>query len=279
MNTSSRRFSIKRFLLLVFIQFGLLFLGLAWAFPTLWQNQRAAGFGAFVLVFLGMHLFNSLFEWGFHRYVLHAATFAWAKHLARDHRLHHSLTPIRLRRNEAGPGRIVLNRYPIVEVSQFEASAFPWYALLSFWALFTPLLIGVQLCLPHAPVMLGGYTAITWSMISYEVFHAVEHYPYAWWKRVVEDKHFGWFWQRVYGFHHFHHANVNVNETISGFFGLPVFDWLFRTCHFPQRLLLEGRLATADEFHAAPPRRFVAWLDAWARKREAKANMHQSSIP
>ncbi len=271
MATHSKRFSIRWFLLFVCVQLLLLLIGIAYAFPGIWKTQVTAGFGAFSLVFLVMHLFNSLFEWGFHRYVLHVAPFSWAKQLAKDHRLHHSLTPIRLRKNEAGPGRIVLNRYPIVEGTQFEASAFPWYALLSFWALFTPLLIGVQLCLPHAPVILGGYAAITWSMVSYEVFHAVEHYPYAWWKRAVEHRHFGWLWQRVYGFHHFHHANVNVNETISGFFGLPVFDWLFGTCHFPKRLLLEGRLATADEFQVAPPRRFVRWLDSWARKREAKA--------
>ena len=71
------------------------------------------------------------------------------------------------------------------------------------------------------------------------------------------------------GFHHFHHANVGANEAISGFFGLPVADWLFGTYHQPKELLLQGRMATAKDFAVKPPPAWVRALDEWARKRES----------
>ena len=270
MDRPRRPFSIWRFSLQLFLQFALLLIGLRFLAPALWAQQVAAGPGAFVLVFLGMHLFTCFFEWGFHRYVLHSVTVSWLGRFARGHRNHHALTNIQLRRDLAGPGRIVLNRYPIVDEEQFEDAAFPVYSLAAFWLLFTPLLIVVQLLLPHAPIYLGGYAAITWAMATYEVFHGIEHFPYPWWERATLHPRFGGLWRKVYGFHHFHHANVGSNEAISGFFGLPLADWLFRTYHQPQDLLLHGRMATAKEFAVRPPWPFVTWLDRWARARETK---------
>jgi hemolysin III len=162
----------------------------------------------------------------------------------------------------------VLNEYPIVHEDQFESSAFPVYALVSFWALFTPLLVGLQLLFPRLPVMLGGYAGIAWSMVLYEILHAIEHWPYEWWSKATEHPRFGAFWRLLYGFHLMHHANVGCNEGIGGFFGLPLADWCFATYHQPKQLLLEGRKATAKDFAIRPPRVFVRWLDRWSRKRE-----------
>jgi hemolysin III len=66
-----------------------------------------------------------------------------------------------------------------------------------------------------------------------------------------------------------HHANIGCNEAISGFFGMPVPDWIFGTYHQPKELLIDGRMATAKDFAIRPPRGFVAWIDRWARRREA----------
>jgi len=117
---------------------------------------------------------------------------------------------------------------------------------------------------------MGGYAAITWSMCLYEILHAIEHRPYEWWKQATEHPRFGAFWRKLYGFHHMHHANISCNEAISGFFSLPIADWAFGTYHQPKDLLLEGRVATAKDFAVPPPLPFVRWLDAWARKREAR---------
>src|ERR1051326_4620451 len=93
-------------------------------------------------------LFRSLlmcfFEWAFHRYVLHSVTTTWLTRFARGHRSHHGLTSIKLQPVTEGSDRYVLNRYPITEQEQYEDSAFPIYALIAFWAFFTPLLAGLQ---------------------------------------------------------------------------------------------------------------------------------------
>lgn len=226
----------------------------------------------FFIVFLIAHLAICFFEWGFHRYILHRQIHPWLGRFSTAHRHHHLLTPIKLAVNEAGPGRIILNRYPITDVHQHEDSAFPPYALVAFWLVFSPLLIGLQWIWPQWPIILGGTAAIAWSMFSYEVFHAIEHYPYEWWQRATNSPRTGWMWRRVYGFHHFHHANNNTNEAISGFFGLPIADWILGTYNQPPGLLLQGRLATAQMFQIRLPIRLVKAIDAWGRRRESIIN-------
>jgi hemolysin III len=265
-----RRFSITRFSLLVAFQLALVLLAFRFWLPSLWARNLAAGGWAFVMVFLGMHLFLAFFEWLFHRYVLHGVTMWWLQRFAHAHRHHHSLTPIRLRPVAPGSGRVVLNEYPITREEQYPDSDFPVYSLVVFWALFTPLLAGLQLLWPGLPIVLGGYAAIAWSMILYEILHAIDHWPYEWWRNATEHPRFGAFWRRLYGFHLMHHANIGCNEAISGFFGLPIPDWCFGTYHQPEELLLEGRLATARDFAIRPPRPFVRWIDRWARRREAR---------
>ena len=263
------RFSILRFTLLALLQLVLLFAGYHALFPKLWAGQLAGGVAPFVSAFLAMHLFLCFFEWSFHRYVLHGVTSRWLKRLAHEHRHHHSLTSIRLRPVEKGSDRFILNEYPITHEAQYPSSAFPAYALVAFWALFTPLLVGLQAFMPRLPVVLAGYAAIAWSMMLYEILHAIDHWPYEWWQRATEHPRFGVLWRKLYGFHLMHHANIGCNEGIGGFFGFPIADWCFGTYHQPKQLLLEGRKATAKDFAVSPPRRFVRWLDRWTRKREA----------
>ena len=264
-----KKFSILWFSIQAVVQYSLLLLAFRFLLPAVWASQFAAGGTALLLSFLGAHLFLCFFEWFFHRYVLHSVTTRWLLYFARGHRHHHGLTPIKLNPVSEGSDRYVLNRYPILEEEQFEDSAFPPYAIAAFWAIFTPLMIGVQLLLPHAPILMGGYAGITFSMCLYEILHAMEHFSYDWWKHATEHPRMGPMWRKLYGFHHMHHANVACNEAISGFFGLPIADWVFGTYHQPKELLLEGRVATAKDFTVPPPPRFVRWIDEWARKRES----------
>jgi len=268
MTHSHRRFSILRFSLLVALQVALLFAGYRVCFPNLWARQLAGGAPVFISVFLAIHLFLCFFEWFFHRYVLHTVTARWLQGFANEHRHHHSLTPIRLRPVAEGSDRFILNEYPITHEEQFPSSAFPAYALAAFWAFFTPPLVGMQLLLPGLPVVLAGYAAITWSMVLYEILHAIDHWPYEWWRNATEHPRFGAMWRKLYGFHLMHHANIGCNEGIGGFFGFPVADWCFGTYHQPKQLLLEGRKATAKDFAVRIPHGFVRWLDRWSRKQE-----------
>jgi len=270
MSRTQEKFSIFKFSIQTLAQYAVLLVAFRFLLPRIWAQQFAAGWLALLLAFLAVHLFLCFFEWAFHRYVLHAATSRLLLPFAQGHRNHHGLTPIRLQPVAEGSDRYVLNRYPIVEEAQHVDSAFPVYAVAAFWVLFTPLLVGAQLLLPHAPVLMGGYAAITWSMCLYEILHAIEHGSYEWWKHATEHPRFGKFWRKLYGFHHMHHANISCNEAISGFFALPIADWAFGTYHQPQDLLLEGRVATAKDFAVPPPLPFVRWLDSWARKRESR---------
>ena len=270
MARNQRKFSIFWFSVQAILQYALLLLAFRLFLPKLWAAQFAGGGLALLLVFLASHLCLCFFEWAFHRYVLHSVTNRYLQWFARGHRHHHGLTPIRLQPVSEGSDRYILNRYPILEEEQFEDSAFPPYAIVAFWLLFTPVLIGVQLLLPRLPILMAGYASITWSMCLYEILHAIEHRPYEWWKHATEHPRFGTFWRMLYGFHHMHHANVSCNEAISGFFSLPIADWVLGTYHQPKDLLLDGRVATAKDFAVPAPPLIVRWLDQWARKREAE---------
>ncbi len=270
MAATHKKFSIFWFSVQTIVQFTLLMLAIRTFVPQMWTAQLAGGVLPFVACFLAMHLVMCFFEWAFHRYVLHAMVSPILERFARGHRTHHGLTPIKLQAVSEGSDRYILNRYPITEDEQYEDSAFPPYALAAFWLFFTPLLVGLQFAFPTLPVLVGGYSAIAVSMTLYEILHAIEHLPYEWWQKAIEHPTFGGMWTKLYGFHHFHHANINVNEAISGFFGLPVADWVFRTYHQPRELLLEGRVASARDFAVKPPWGFVQAMDAWARKQESK---------
>jgi hemolysin III len=270
MTNVAPRFSIFWFTVQIALQFSALLVAFRFLLPGVWSNQFSHGWTGIALVFLGAHLFLCFFEWVFHRYVLHSVVSSPLELFARAHRNHHGLTSIRLQPVAAGSDRYVLNEYPIVEEEQHKDSAFPWWAYLGFLAWFSPLLAVLQWIFPTVPILLGGLIAITWSMSLYEILHAIEHLPYEWWKRATEHPRFGGMWRKVYGFHHMHHANVSCNEAISGFFGLPIADWVMGTYHQPRELLLEGRKATAKDFAVPRPPRLVQWLDGWARRRESE---------
>lgn len=268
MSPRTTRFSIGKFTIQATVQFGFFLLAFRTLLPGVWAQQIRAGPLAFLLTFLVLHLVNAFVEWFFHRYFLHAVLLPIFRWLAQGHRHHHALTDIKLRRTGVGEDRIVICEYPIVKVEQFEDSAFPPYALVAFWTVFTPFFLLVQWLFPYVPVYLAGYPAIAWSLWSYEVIHAVEHWPYEWWKGAIEHPRFGGMLRRMYSFHHFHHAMMKVNEAISGFFGLPVADFVLGTLHIPPDLLLDGRKATVKELVVRKPCWPVRILDNWARDLE-----------
>jgi hemolysin III len=275
----TERFFIPRFSLQIGLQLG----GFGWIvatfLPNFWHRQTHASLTSWAVVIISVCLFMCFFEWFFHRYTLHSVIWAPLKRFNDAHTHHHALTDITLGRHLSPAGRRIINRYPITTEEQHEDAAFPIYALVAFWALFTLPLLGAQALWPRAPVVLGGFLAIAWQLWCYECFHSIEHYSYEWWKRATEQPgHPRWsrFWQLVYGFHHMHHANIGCNEAISGFFGLPLADWVLGTYYQPEELLLHDRLATVKDFVVPKPRAVVQRLDDWARRRKS-AILHRRS--
>jgi hemolysin III len=209
--------------------------------PGIWTAQFIAPLWKGVAVFLAISLFNAFLEYFFHRYVLHTPALPFLRRLYRQHTLHHALTHIARKQTRDGRGILFIeNKFPIVEPEQGEASFFPWYSLAVFALVLTPLLALLQWLFPSYPWFIGGFTALATSLTLYEVLHAINHWPLEKWEPLLKHPRWGWFWQPVYGFHLRHHAVTDCNESISGFFGLPVADWTFGTCMVPQTLYAEG---------------------------------------
>ncbi len=285
------KFSVTLFVTTILVTLAGLFGLLALAVPGVWQAQLAAGWGSLVAVFLVVHLLAAFVEFGFHRYVLHAPLVPFLSYFYKQHTLHHALTRIGYQKSRDGKEAIprlvesvAVNRYPIVEEPQYEASYFPWYTMAVFSLLATVVLAPVQWLLPNVPVFLGGFLGIAWAISLYEIIHAIEHWPQSTWDRLIEHPTLGRFWRKAYAFHLRHHADIRCNEAISGFFALPLPDFLLGTYIDPETLYTHGKPVDPKQFVSPRPRfAFIRWLDRKAdesvkRRRQRRAS-EVSAVP
>lgn len=229
---------------------------------SVWDAQILAGAWKYAAGFMAVSLLDCFIEYFFHRYVLHKPVVPLLSRFYRQHTKHHSLTRIAKRRTATGREvPFVENIYPMTEPEQGEASFFPWYSLAVFALLLTPLLALGQWLMPSFPWFFSGYGALALSLTLYEVFHAIEHWPFERWAPLIENARWGWFWRKVYSFHLRHHAVIDCNEAISGFFTLPLADLAFGTCILPKTLYADGAEWKASEFKSPRPCAFIRWCD------------------
>ena len=260
------QFSIYRFMATVVATLALLLLALRFVAPTAWSEQFLASAWKCAFAFLAMSMLNCFIEYFFHRYVLHIPAVPFLRHFYRQHTLHHSLTRIAKKQSRDGRGYLFIeNKYPIVEPEQGEASFFPWYSLAVFACIVTPLLALLQWVLPSFPWFLGGFGALAVSMALYEILHAINHWPFETWEPLISHRIWGVIWRPAYAFHLRHHAVIDCNESISGFFGLPIGDWVFGTCVIPRTTYAEGEEWAHEKFESPRPVAFIRWLDALAK--------------
>jgi hemolysin III len=273
-------FSLSLFTFTVLVTFGGL-LGMLWMIsPATWAAQFIPAWWRILAAFAAVSLLNCFIEYFFHRYVLHQPAIPFLRRLYRQHTLHHGLTNISRRNRPDGRGLIVIeNKFPILEPEQGEASFFPWYTLAVFAAILTPILAGLQWLLPHFPWFLGGFAALASSLALYEILHAINHWSLDQWLPLIEHRHWGWFWRPVYGFHLRHHAVIDCNESISGFFGLPIADWVFGTCIIPRTVYADGEEWAAGKFTQPRPVALIRWLDACAIKTVQRRRAAAQSAP
>ncbi|MEX2044632.1 MAG: hemolysin III family protein, partial [Opitutus sp.] len=260
-------FSLPLFLLTVLVTLAGLLAALRFLAPGVWDLQFLAPAWKGIVAFLAISLVNCFFEYFFHRYVLHMPAIPFLRRLYRQHTLHHALT--RIARKPARDGRGILfieNKYPIVEPEQGEASFFPWYSLAVFSVVMTPLFAVLQWVLPSFPWFLGGFAALAVSITLYEVLHAINHWPFEKWEPLIIHRHWGWFWRPAYAFHLRHHAVIDCNESISGFFGLPLGDWAFGTCVIPQTVYADGEEWVPEKFGSPQPCWLIRRLDVLAER-------------
>lgn len=271
------KFSLSLFLFTVLATLG----GLLWLLrivaPGVWTQQFAASLPHAIAAFFVISLVNCFMEYFFHRYVLHTPAVPFLRRLYKQHTLHHALTRIARKQGRDGEGILFIeNKYPIVEPEQGEASFFPWYSLAVFALVLTPLLALLHAWLPGFPWFFAGFAALAASLTLYELLHAVNHWPFEKWEPLIRHPRWGKFWRPAYAFHLRHHAVTDCNEAISGFFGLPLADWVFGTCVIPQTVYAAGEAWTPDKFASPKPRALIRWLDRWAdtvvQRRRAKAS-------
>ncbi|HEX2101938.1 MAG TPA: hemolysin III family protein, partial [Candidatus Synoicihabitans sp.] len=253
--------------------------------PTVWDAQFQASLSGAAGAVLVISLVNCFVEYFFHRYVLHTPAVPFLRRLYRQHTRHHALTRIARKAGRDGRGILFIeNKFPIAEPEQGEASFFPWYSLATFAVVLTPLLILLQWLFPSLPWFLSGYAALALSLTLYEVLHAINHWPFEKWQPLIEHPRFGWFWRPAYAFHLRHHAVTDCNESISGFFGLPIADWVFGTCVIPKTVYADGEEWSAEKFRSPRPRSVIRWLDRRAarvvqQRRDAAAVDRSASDP
>ena len=266
-HADTEEFSLPLFVLTVLATLAGLVSAIRLFVPDVWAAQFMAPLWKGVVAFLLVSLVNCFIEYFFHRYVLHLPASPLLRRLYKQHTLHHALTRIARKQSRDGRGILFIeNKFPIVEPEQGEASFFPWYSLTIFALLLSPLLALLQWQFPSFPWFFGGFAALAVSLTLYEVLHAINHWPFEKWAPLIQHRRWGWFWRPAYAFHLRHHAVTDCNESISGFFGLPIADWIFATCVIPQTIYAEGEEWTPDKFRSPTPRWLIRRLDTWAER-------------
>ena len=268
---TKKPFSLKIFVITVFgslIAYNVLVaIIMGQFFPKRWALQVSASNASVFWTFVGMSFFNCFVEYFFHRYVLHARVVWFLSPFYRKHTRHHGLTPIAFRpHRESTP--TIENRFPIIREEQHEASFFPWYAFVAFTLVATTLFIAVHWLFPRIPIFLGGSLGIASSLFLYEVLHAISHWPIEKWKPLITHRRFGRAFRYVYAFHAGHHVNVLCNESVSGFFGLPLADLVFGTLVLSPTWFPHGETPSEREMKFKMPRRarFIVFLDRFAAR-------------
>ena len=224
------------------------------AFPELMRVQLAQSWARIVCVFVLVHFCLCFIEFFLHRYALHARL-PLLGHFFEKHTHHHSLTTVVME------GTLNSNHYPIIKDEQYESSFFPWYTLIIFACMLTPVFILIAFITPTTPILISGYLAMLFSLALYEFIHLVLHYPFARWEKIISNRHIGRAVRTGYSFHLAHHACIRNNESVSGFFGIPVADILFGTVKIPKNLYTPHEPAYADDFVPARPVWFIRALD------------------
>jgi hemolysin III len=255
-------FSLWRFIATILASLAVLLTALRFLAPSVWDAQFVAPFGKGLVAFLALSLLNCYVEYVFHRFVLHKPAVPFLRRFYRQHTLHHALTRIGRKPMKDGRGIMFIeNKYPILDEDQHEASFFPWYTLVIFALILTPLYFLLQWALPDFPWFFAGLAALASSLAIYELVHAIEHWSLEKWEPLIASPRWGFFWRPAYSFHLRHHAVIDCNESISGFFCLPLADWTFGTCLMPKSIYSDGEEWTADEFKSPRPYWPIRMLD------------------
>ncbi len=207
----------------------------------------------------------SLFEYFYHRYLLHSAVLPFLGMMHTCHAEHHGLTNVKAPITQKEPEKLVEvhNEYPIEHEHQEESMQFPYFSISIFFLIFITLVaLPFKAMLPNQPVIAGMMFTVTLAYSAYELWHAVLHLPIErYWKPWMEHKTFGGAVRHVYGFHLMHHWRPITNQAVVGFWGFAMWDHLFRTHHRPGRMPLDKAHVNYNDAAIPKPRWPVNVID------------------
>jgi hypothetical protein len=146
------------------VQVAVLLAVLRFLFRETWNLHVASGFGAIVITCLVCNLAFCFGEYLFHRYLLHMETVRFLRTLCTSHLTHHKLTFIRFHDAD----QKVDSSYSIADTEHDDQSTFPSWALLIFFAFFTPFFAPMAFSFPHLPILISGYVSIAIAHFLYE---------------------------------------------------------------------------------------------------------------
>ncbi len=257
---------IHRFFIAVAFQFVLALATFAVIAPKAFANE--AGHSWMILAWtllLGLPL--SLFEYLYHRYLLHSAVLPFMSVMHRAHTTHHGLTSVKAPVTPHEPARLVeaKSEFPVEEPHQEESMMFPLYSLSIFFVVFFILFaIPLMHLFPGQPVVIGVILSSTLYYSAYEIWHAILHLPYErFWQPRMENRWTKRLFRRLYGFHLMHHWRPSSNLAIVGFWGIALWDHTFRTHRRPERLPLQGEEVNYDDSRLHKPLWPISQLDRW----------------
>jgi len=213
------------------------------------------------VILLGIPL--SLFEYLYHRYLLHSAVLPFLGSMKHAHVTHHGLTNVKAPVRAAEPEKpaTVKSEYPIEEVHQEESMMFPLYSGFVFEGIFL-LLLGapLKLLFPAQPVLLSVIVCVMLYYSAYEVWHAFLHLPF---EKFWEPRMTSRTVRRIYGFHLMHHWRPTANLAIVGFWGIAMWDYIFGTHHRPAHMPLNRAQVTYIDSTFRKPRWPISMFDRW----------------
>lgn len=263
--THEHRFSFGLFTTVVVIHVVLAVGIFAFAAPQTFRAELANP-GMILLWTFALGVPLSLFEYLYHRYLLHSSVLPFLGSMHHAHSTHHGLTSVKAPVTPKEPTRMVEVRseYPVEEEHQEESMMFPLFALAIFYALFLVLLAWpLKAIFPGQPIILSVMLAVTLYYSAYEIWHAVLHLPFErFWKPRLEGRMSRMF-KRMYSFHLMHHWRPTANLAVVGFWGIALWDHAFRTHRRPHNLPLDGAEVNYHDAELAKPIWPISMLDKW----------------
>lgn len=237
-----------------------------WIAPTLFKSEFAS-IGSLVLCTFLIGVPLSLFEYLYHRYLLHSAVFPFMSSMMRAHVTHHGLTNVKAAVKAKEPDALapVKSEYAIVDKHQEESMMFPLYSISIFYAIFLLLIAApLKLMLPGAPIIAATIFTSTLAYTIYEVWHQILHLPFhKFWKPLMQNRIYGKVVSRIYGFHLMHHWRPTSNLAVVGFWGFAAWDYLFNTHKRPERMPLDKNFVNYYDGSLPKPRWPITTLDKW----------------